>query len=65
MKTVKIKIRGQIQSGNIGVFLPLYHFCMLLLKTGVFASTLHHRYLSRQARKNLTIKDENLATRIK
>ena len=33
-----------IQSGNIGVFLSLYHFGTLLLKTGVFASPLHHRY---------------------
>ena len=31
------------QSGNIGVFLS-YYFCTLLLKTGVFVSTLHHRY---------------------
>ena len=31
------------QSGNIGVFLSLYHFCMLL-KTFVFVSTVHYRY---------------------
>ena len=29
---------------HIGVFLSLYHFCTLLLKTGVFASTLYPRY---------------------
>ena len=51
--------REECQSGNIGVFLSLYHFCTLLLKTGVFAID------ARQTRKNLTTKDKNLATSLK
>ena len=40
------------QSGNIGVFLSLFNFCTLLLKTGIFASTLHHRYLASEKKIN-------------
>ena len=45
---------------HIFVFVSFLHAA---IRTGVFASTLHHRYQAKE--KNLTIKDKNLATKLK